>query len=100
MSIIKTTTDNKKLHLKVNYHKVMPLDLNLRKLIYDLRANKKAKELGLQNFKIMHHEDAHVELEVIGEKKKLWEVIKWSKKVPVSYRIKEISFHFVDINVG
>jgi hypothetical protein len=100
MANVNTTTSNKKLHLKVNYHKALPFNLNIKKFIYDFRASKKAKELGLDDFKIKHHEDSQVELEVVGEKEKLWEVIKWSKKVPMSYRIKEISFHFVDITVA
>jgi len=95
-----TMKDTKKLHLKVKYKKVLPLDLTLKKYFYNLRAHKKVKQLGLKDLKIQHHQDSHVELEVIGEKSQLWEVIKWSKNVPVTYKVKEISFQFVDVVIA
>jgi acylphosphatase len=95
-----TTTTAKKLHLNMKFHKQLPTQGSLRKYLYDLQAKRAIKSLGLEEATIKHHNSSHIEIMVTGEKEKLWEMVKWSKKAPLFCKVKEISFQFIDISLA
>lgn len=94
------TQKTKKLQLRVKYHRSLPLDSAIKKFLYNTKLRNKVDGLGLKDLSIKHHDGSNVELEVIGAKDKLWEVVKASKDLPLSYKVKEVSFEFIDVVVA
>jgi len=70
-----------------------------RKFLYNRSVKNKLKTLGLEATSVVKHADMHLELHVIGEKEKLWEIVNWAKNTPTYFKVHEITFHFVEIEV-
>jgi acylphosphatase len=67
---------------------------SLQDLFYHVLAKYKAKKLGLKTNSIIHIMEGHMEIELTGERERLWEMIHWAKKGPFFAYVNEVTFQF------
>ncbi|EKD96096.1 MAG: hypothetical protein ACD_24C00190G0005 [uncultured bacterium] len=90
---------HKKLHLHITFKKRVPFEELLRKFLYNISIRNKLRSLGLESTSFVNHSELYLELHVVGEKEKLWEMVKWAKNAPAYFKLNEITFHFVEAEV-
>ena len=83
------TNETKKLKLNIKG--------SFRKFWADLFLKRKISNLGVNVDAIKGHSNDHVEIVVSGEKKRLWDVVKWSKRQDLFFVLNEVVFEFVDV---
>jgi len=89
----------KKLQLNMTFKKRFPFEDLLRKFLYNISITNKLKSLGLETASFVNHTELYLELHVVGEKEKLWEMVNWAKNAPSYFKLHEITFHFVEAEV-
>lgn len=82
---------------------VKKLKLNIRgnfqKFWNKMFLKKRISKMGVNVHDIKDIAVDHVEITVSGEKRHLWDVIKWSKKPEIFFVLNDVAFEFVDIEV-
>ncbi|OGC70328.1 hypothetical protein A2415_05120 [candidate division WWE3 bacterium RIFOXYC1_FULL_39_7] len=68
-----------------------------RKLWANLFLKRKITNLGVIVDKINGAKKNQVEIVVSGEKSRLWDVVKWSRKQDLFFVLNEVVFEFVDV---
>ena len=84
---MKTNTKKLKMNIKGDF----------RKLWANLFLRRKISNLGVTVDKIEDSARNDVEIVVSGEKARLWDVVKWSRRQNIFYVLNEVVFEFVDV---
>jgi hypothetical protein len=69
----------------------------LKVLTFKLHALFLAKSKGVYTSKLIGLGEGKLELEFVGDRKKLWEMVKWSKKGSVRCYVDELQFSFSEV---
>ena len=79
---------NRKLHLNIE---------GTKSIVLHFWATRKATKLGLKTHSVSYLKEGNIELILEGEKDKLWNMIKETKRGFLFKKLKNISFHFTDV---
>lgn len=86
-------------HIPGVFNLVKSLKDKLLLSIHKKTTRNKIATLGIKEHSIAQRGN-NLEIVAIGERTKLWEIIKWSRRTPLFYQVEEIVFQFSDVTVS
>lgn len=85
--------------MKTKTHRKLHLNIKgrLNNIVFHPFALAKAKTLGLETAEVKHISEGNIELIIVGERTKLWDMVHWAKKGPFFSIVHEVVFQFSNV---